>query len=300
MKKAIITALLLSGGLLAQAQLLEVVSTQHVKLPQGYRVEQANVSPDGTYAVVSSMTGTGLTKIDLQTGQTTLLSEKGSNYDLLFTPDSRHIVYREPSVGRDHKRLVAVKSTDVLTGKTVTVAEPSRDIKAIDVQGSMAAAIDAGKRKTRNLGNISVAERPILSIDRAQLCITRNGETKVLSPLGTQGKSYIWQSLSPDGNKIVFVVVGEGCYTCDLDGSNVKSLGILRAPVWYDNNTIVGMVNESNGYVITRSEIVASNVDGTVRQTLTSPELVATYPSAASGKISFSTAEGELYILNLK
>ncbi|MDE5629656.1 MAG: hypothetical protein K2I69_08865 [Muribaculaceae bacterium] len=300
MKKALITALLLSGGLLAQAQLLEVVSTQHVKLPQGYRVEQANVSPDGTYAIVSSMSGEGLTKIDLQSGQTSLLSEKGSNYDLRFTPDSRYIVYREASTGPDHKRLVSVKSTDVLTKKTVTVAEPSREIQAIDVQGSLATAIDGGKRKARQLGNLNVEERPVLSIDHAQLCITRKGETKVLSPLGTQGKSYIWQSLSPDASKIVFVVVGEGCYTCNVDGTNVQSLGILRAPVWYDNNTIVGMVNESNGYVVTRSEIVATNVDGSVRQTLTTPDLVATYPSASTGKISFTTTEGEMYILNLK
>lgn len=300
MKKLIIPVFLLCGSFMAHSQLLDVVSMQRLPLPDGYRVDQANVSPDGSYAIISSMTEPGLTKLDLSDGTTTLISSTGSNYDLQFTADSRNIVYRESMTGKDRLRRVAVKSTDVKTGKTITLVKPSRNIQAISVDGMTATAIDGGRRKVKALGSDkATGTRPVLSIDHAQLCITTDGRTTVLSPLGTIGKSYIWQSLSPDGKKIVFCVVGDGCYTCDVDGSNVKSLGILRAPVWYDNNTVVGMVNESDGYVITSSEIVASNADGTVRQTLTAPEITATYPSASKGKISFSTPQGELYIINI-
>lgn len=301
MRKLIFSALMLCGAMLAHAQLLDVVGTQRVTLPDGYRVDQANLSPDGSYAVISDMTRGGLTKLGFATGSVTRLTTSGSNYDLRFSADSRNIIYRDAAVGKDNLRKVAVKSTDVATKKTITIINPSRDIQAVDVNGSEVRAIERGQLKTKALDGKSITtHRPVLSIDKAQLCITKDGVTKVLSPLGTTGKSYIWQSLSPDGSKILFYVVGDGCYISDLDGSNIKNLGILRAPVWYDDNTVVGMVNESDGYVITASKLVASNIDGTVKQALTSPDVIATYPSATSGKISFSTPTGDFYIITLK
>lgn len=288
-------------ALWAHAQLLEITDTRRVALPEGYRVDQANISPDGSFAVISTLSGDGLTKIDLSSGKATLLTPTGSNYDLQFTSDGRNIVYREVVTGKDKLRRVAVKSTDVTTKKTSTILKPTRDLQAIAVNGTTANTIEKGHLTTKALsGNSEATPRPILSIDRGQLCITRDGRTKTLSPVGTDGKSYIWQSLSPNGKKILFYVVGDGCYTCDLNGSDIKSLGTLRAPVWYDDNTVIGMVNESNGYVITASQLVASNIDGTVKQVLTKSDMTAVYPSATKGKITFTTPQGELYIITLK
>lgn len=301
MKKLIFSALALCAALLAHGQVLEVSGTQRITLPDGYRVDQANIAPDGSYAVISPLSGKGLTKLDLTTGQTSVLATTGSNYDLKFTADSRNIIYKDVTIGKDNLRRVAVKSTDVQTMKTVTLVKPSRDIQGISVNGATAIAIDGGRLKTKQLSAVaSTDERPELSIDRGQLMITKGGRTQTLSPLGTDGKSYIWQSLSPNGKKVLFYVVGDGCYTCDLDGTNVRSLGILRAPVWYDDNTIVGMVNESDGYVITASKLVASTADGKVRQTLTAADVAAIYPSTAKGKIAFSTPDGQLYIITIK
>lgn len=302
MKKLIFSALAICAALLAHGQVLEVAGTQRIALPDGYRVDQANIAPDGTYAVISPISGQGLTRLDLATGQTRVLAPTGSNYDLKFTADSRNIVYKDVTIGKDNLRRVAVKSTDVQTAKTVTLVKPSRDIQGISVNGATAAAIDGGRLRTKQLSGAvaPTAERPELSIDRGQLMITRGGRTQTLSPLGTTGKSYIWQSLSPNGKRVLFYVVGDGCYTCDLDGTNVKSLGILRAPVWYDDNTIVGMVNQSDGYVITASRLVASTADGTARQTLTADDVAAIYPSTANGKIAFSTPDGQLYIITIK
>lgn len=301
MKKLIFSALALCVALLAHGQVLEVAGTQRIALPDGYRVDQANIAPDGSYVVISPLSGVGLTKLDLATGQTSVLAPTGSNYDLKFTADSRNIVYKDVTIGKDNLRRVAVKSTDVQTAKTVTLVKPSRDIQGISVNGATAVAIDGGRLRTKLLGAAApTSERPELSIDRGQLMITRGGRTQTLSPLGTAGKSYIWQSLSPNGKQVLFYVVGDGCYTCDLDGTNVRSLGILRAPVWYDDNTIVGMVNESDGYVITSSRLVASTADGKARQTLTAADVAAIYPSTANGKIAFSTPDGQLYIITIK
>lgn len=80
----------------------------------------------------------------------------------------------------------------------------------------------------------------------------------------------------------------------------MKSLGLVRAPQWYDNNTVVGMQDVDNGEFILSSKIVAVTLDGTM-QTLTGDDIIAMYPyaSAASGKIAFSTPAGEAYIINV-
>ncbi|MDE6463924.1 MAG: hypothetical protein K2L16_04750, partial [Muribaculaceae bacterium] len=126
-----------------------------------------------------------------------------------------------------------------------------------------------------------------------------DGRTVTLDPQGRG--SYLWPQLSPDGTKIVYYLAGRGCFVCDTDGSNVRPLGMLRAAKWLDNETIVGMNDVDDGEFITSSSIIASNLEG-VRQTLTSDDVIALYPSAsADGRnIAFATPEGRLFIINLK
>ena len=90
---------------------------------------------------------------------------------------------------------------------------------------------------------------------------------------------------------------GDAAYVSDLNGTNVKRLGVLRAAKWLDNNTVVGMVDTDDGYVYTSSSIVAMTLDGQ-SQTLTDDSVIAMYPQVATGKIAFSTPTGEAYIIN--
>jgi hypothetical protein len=127
--------------------------------------------------------------------------------------------------------------------------------------------------------------------------ITVNGKTRNLSPNGNQF-SYLWPSLSPDGTKVLYYLAAHGAYVCNLDGSNVRKVGQMRAPVWYDDNTIVGMMDKDDGEFIYASTIVATTLDGAT-QTLTDDATIAMYPHAAAGKIAFSTPAGEAYIINV-
>ena len=74
----------------------------------------------------------------------------------------------------------------------------------------------------------------------------------------------------------------------------------MRAPKWYDNNTVVGMNDEDDGTVVTASAIIATTLDGTT-QTLTTNSVIAQFPkpAAQAGKIVFTTPEGKAYIINL-
>ena len=139
----------------------------------------------------------------------------------------------------------------------------------------------------------------MLSINNRQLMITRNGRTKLFSPNG-KDNSYLWPSVSPDGTKVLYYVCGLGAYVCNIDGSNIKKIGTMRAPQWYNNDIVVGMNDQDDGEVIYASTIVAANLKGET-QTLTDRKHIAMYPkvSPATGKIVFSTPEGEVYIIHV-
>ena len=148
-------------------------------------------------------------------------------------------------------------------------------------------------------GKVSAKNAVVLSINNRQLMISRNGKTSNLSPNG-KDKSYLWPSLSPDGTKILYYVGAEGAFVCNLDGSHVKPLGMMRAPQWWDDSTVVGMYDQDDGEFVYASRIVATNLKGD-KQTLTPDSLIAMYPkvSAQTGKIAFSTPEGKAYIINV-
>jgi hypothetical protein len=59
------------------------------------------------------------------------------------------------------------------------------------------------------------------------------------------------------------------------------------------------MADEDDGKVLTASAIVLYTLDGK-SQILISKNRMAIYPAAAEGKIAYSTAAGEMYLLNVK
>ena len=123
------------------------------------------------------------------------------------------------------------------------------------------------------------------------------GVTRMLAPTGSDER-YIWASLSPDGSRVLYYVSGKGAFVCDIDGSHVTAMGNLTAPKWWDNKTIVGMDEEDGEYTITASRIVARTLSGE-QQVLTGDDVIATYPlpCAQSGKIVFSTPDGQIYLI---
>lgn len=300
MKKTLLSVLALFGlALAAQAQLLEVTAAEKVQLPEGYGVSSAALSPDGSFAIVAPVGESGLAKLDLATGAVSRFSETGSPSMITFSGNT--VLFRESSRGSDNLRYVSLKAYDAATGAVSTLASKQRNLQGYAIAGGIAAVVSNGRMSVKKLdGNGSRFAAPVLSIDRGSLCVTVNGVTKEIKPLGEKCNSYLWPTLSPDGKRIACYGVGTGAFTCDLEGSDVRTLGVLRAVKWVDDNVLVGMDDEDNGYVTTKSAIIAVNADGSVRQTLTTPDVVAVFPTAAAGKLAFTTPEGEMYIMSIK
>ena len=243
----------------------------------------------------------GLTKLDLSTGKAQNITRAaGAGYDARVSPDGKRVVYRENSFTSGHLRMVSLRSINLGSGQSRELVAPTRNLQGVGINNQAALPVTRGQVTAKGFeGKVSDKSGVVLSINNRQLMISRNGKTRNLSPNG-KDKSYLWPSLSPDGTKILYYVGAEGAFVCNLDGGDVKSLGMMRAPQWWDDATVVGMYDQDDGEFVYASRIVATNLKGD-KQTLTPDSLIAMYPkvSAQAGKIAFSTPDGKAYIINV-
>lgn len=285
----------------AQAQVVDVVSVEKVNLPSGVVVGHADISPDGTFLLLSGVGYEGLSKLDLSTNSITQISDaQGAGYGAKVI-NGNTIVYRETTISDKKLRMQSLKAKNLTNGEVVTVVEPTHNLQGLAVTSDGILAINKGKLKTKQLGKEKVSNSTAIpSINNGKLMLTINGKTKEFCPNGTNVR-YIWPSISPDGKKVLYFVSGNGAYVCNLDGSNVESLGILRAPKWIGNDKVVGMRDIDDGHFITSSEIIVKKIGGD-EQSLTDNSVIAMYPSVTSDgkKILFTTPEGSSYIINIK
>ena len=267
-------------SLMASAQVLDVKSVQKLQIPEG-DVKVAGISPDGSYILLTTNSHSGLQKYQLVTGETQVLSTApGAGYNVQIADDGQSVMFREKTLNRNHlyKSKLVVRNLNKSFSKTL--ARPTRDYSQLNVAGQL------------QMG------RPAVNIQNQQIVLTIGGTSTMLSPCGAD-KSYIWPSVSPDAQHILFYVCGQGAYVCDMNGNNVQFLGHdLRAPKWYNNQIIIGMNDKDNGEFTISSEIVAVNLQGQ-KQVLTSG-INAMYPYAANGKIVCSGLNGETYLIEVK
>ncbi len=293
---------MLAVSIAGHAQLLEVRDVTRVGIPEDVTSKVAAISPDGSYLLITSDVNAGLSRYDLASGSMSLITDApGAGYDVKISADGNNVVFRETSYNKQHLKMTAVKSVNMTTNKKEQLVKPTRNLQAMDLQGGVATTVKEGRSNVKTLNKMAarVQQHAILSIDRLHLMKTVDGVTTEFSPLGTD-KRYIWPSVSPDGSKALFYVGGDGAYVCNIDGSDVKAIGQVRAPRWYNNEIIVGMNDQDDGMVYTASSIIAVDLDGT-SQTLTQDDVIAMYPlpTAAGDKIAFSTPSGEAYIISI-
>lgn len=300
MRKLALSAMVLVAGLWASAQLVEVESARRVELPEGVVAVVPTISPDGSFIVLSDAGSDALHRVDLADGTISLVTVNGQGNDVSISDDGTQIVFRQVTTDRNHLRRVALKAVETATGTERELVAPSRHLNTgVALAGTSVTAVENGRVKARNLAGGRAVQAPLVSINYGHLDYTVDGRTVTLDPQGRG--SYLWPQLSPDGTKVVYYLAGRGCFVCNVDGSDVRALGMLRAAKWLDNEIVVGMNDVDDGHMVTSSSLIASNLDG-VRQELTPTDIIAMYPSitADGKKIAYVSEAGEIFVLNLK
>ena len=294
MKKFFISAMMLCAGVLSYAQLVEIQSIDKIDLPEGVLADKATISPDGSFVVFSQNTAAGLHKMDLASKEINMISANGNSFDLKIADDGT-VVFRESKTAENKLRYTSLKAVSP-RGVETTLLEPTRDLNGFAVNGTNVMTVDNNVCAAKSLNGGVAVQMPVASIRYGQLCI----DGKVISPNGTEGASYLWASISPNGTKVCYYFVTGGCFVADIDGSNPVFVGNLHAAKWLNDLTVVGMNDIDNGYVVTSSKLIAASIDGKVTQELTTDESMAMYPSTNGKSITYTTPAGELFIINLK
>ena len=282
---------------LSNAQDVKIV--RHEQLLKGIESQCYNpvLSPDGQKVLFTQSDYEGLNVYDIADDVVTpLASDRLAGFSPAFSKDGKSVyflsqtrenmlVYREmKSVNLDGTEMSTVMGKSrgmlhpvVVDGGVVTVSDNGRKLKAKSNGGTY--AYSAGKK----------------------IVVVKNGIEKKIAPVPTK-YTYIWESLSPDGTKILFYAGGKGVYICDLDGNLVAELGKYTSPAWCGNDYVVAVNATHDGHQYETSQIVLLKVDGSYKKELTAPVSMSMHPTAsASGdRLTYNTIDGRLFLMDLR
>ena len=303
MRKNVFLLLVFITGQLAFSQGIKVISNEEIPLPSSEMGYNPVLSPSGDYLLITGGDLKGLSKFDFATRQMqTITTDKGAGFDAQISDDGNTVVYRSQEYV-NRLRYTSLKSINLTTGAQSEVLKATRNLEGFTIEGGTVLAVDNGKLKTLRLSGEKLKSIPAVpSVKQGQLYLTRSNKTNILSPAGTK-VSYLWASVSPDGEKMVYYVIEHGkAYVSNVDGSNAVSLGTLRAPKWMGNDWVIGMVDADNGEVLTASKIVAVAANGKARTELTDSSVIATNPSvdAKATKVTYNTADGKVFLMKIE
>lgn len=149
-------------------------------------------------------------------------------------------------------------------------------------------------------GHALVFDNPVIRTEGTTLYITRNGREKAVQPV-ERSAGYLWESLSPDGQKIAFYAAGVGIVVTDLEGRILSMPGNFEAPAWFGNDCLVAQNATDDGHQLHSSQIVLLKADGSAMQPLTKPESMSMFPTASAdaNRVVYSTVDGLLYELTV-
>lgn len=287
----------LAGVLFASAQ--EVTITRHEQLLKGVENEVYNpvLSADGQKVLFTQSSYKGLKMYDMEDDATIKVADDWmAGFKPAFSRDGKSVYFMSQTRGDDMRIYREMKSFDFDSRATAIVAEKSRGMRGpVSVDGGLAVVSDNGKMlKAKRKGGLYVYA------DGAELVVVRDGEEKRLSPVETK-YTYLWESLSPDGTKILFYAGAKGAYVCDLDGNVLADLGKYTSPYWMGNDYIVAENATSDGHQYESCQIMLLKADGSFSKALTKPESMSMNPTASAdgSRIAYNTIDGRLFVMEL-
>ena len=293
MKKVLIMALA-AMSLTAQAQIVDVTSTQQLLKGVDSNMYYPVLSTDGSKMLYTSENFQGLKLYDFKDNVTQKVSDESrAGLDATFSCDGQ-TVYFVTQTWQDNRNMRQAKSYDIATRKLNEISAKGRVVaRPMALKNGVMTTID---------GVVSITDNKSTTVRTkgSVLYIGRNGVEKAYTPVESHA-GYLWESLSPDGTKVMFFAAGKGIVITDLNGNVLKQLGNYESPVWFGNDCVVAMNAKHNGYQHTASQIVLMRADGSELQELTRPESMTMNPTASfeAGKIVYNTIDGRLYQMNI-
>lgn len=260
------------------------------------------LSPKGDKLLFTSDGYNGLFLYNLaDKKQLEISKDAGAGYEPLFDAQEAKIFYRKTSF-ENKLKMDAIESFEIAKNNKTLVLQPQRDLKqARNFNNGFVVTANRQLLKM-SFGKNKQALPVYVTTQDLKIYLYKEAKFSILNPLNQPESRYLWVSLSPNAKMILFTAAGKGTYVCDLSGKIISSLGYLNAPVWYDDNYVVGMQDKDDGQMITSSKILMFSVNGKVKAEISAANEIAMYPTAAgkASKVAYNTLDGKIMLVDIQ
>jgi hypothetical protein len=244
----------------------------------------------------------GLSMYDFNTKQIThISSEAGTGYEPIFDLNDSKIFYRKTTFNNG-RRYDAIESYDLVKKQKQTMITPQRDLKQAKTYQNGFVVYANKKLLKSTFGKTNSNDIIYITTEDLKIVLINNNIRKELNPLKMDVSRYLWVNLSPNGKMILFTAAGKGTFICDLSGKIIANIGLLNAPVWYNDNFVIGMQDKDDGHRLVSSKIIMVSVNNKSKIDISLPNQIAMYPAASqkSGMIAYNTQDGKIYITQIE
>lgn len=297
MKKIQILSVMLSLAIITCAQTVTIKSNELLSNIRGF---YPLLNQKGDKMLLSTESYVGLSLYDFTNKSLQhITDETGAGFQPTFSNDGQKVFYKSSTLEARLKR-DGINGFDLKTNTMTKMVTPQREVKHPQAYGNGFLVLANQKLLKSTFGKTTLPIPNYVWSDGSNLFVFKNNKTHKLIPF-SDANGYIWSSLSPDGKMILFTAIAKGTYVCDLNGKIIANLGYLNAPVWYDNQFVVGMKDKDDGHIVTESNIILKSLDGKIEKVLNKSGEICMYPSASAtaGKVAYNTDKGAVYVVEL-
>lgn len=287
-----------AGSLSAQT----ITVMNRFEMPAGTNAFYPVLNQNGDKILFTSDGYNGLSMYDLTAKSVTNISDHpGAGYEPMFDVSDSKVFYRKTTY-ENRRRMDAMESFELVKNKKVLMLSPQRDLKqARNFHNGFLVTADRKLLKSTFGKNVKALPVYVTTQD-LKIYLYKDEKFQILNPLNEVESRYLWVSLSPNAKMILFTAAGKGTYICDLNGKILASLGSLNAPVWYDDQYVVGMQDKDDGQVVTASKVIMMSVSGKIKTQISQTDEIAMYPTASAkgGKIAYNTLDGKILVTEIE
>ena len=295
MKRLVIISIMLLSITIITAQTISIERTYQLMEQKGFHPK---FNLNGEMLAFTTESYVGLHVFNLADKSIVKVSEEpGAGFQPVFSNNNERVFYKN-IVYESRLRKDGVKSFDLSSKKSTEMLDPRRNLKQPQAFHNGFMVYADTKLLKATTGRTALPASEYVWSDGSNLNIFRDNKIFILNPV-RNANGYVWASLSPNRKMILFTAAGQGTFVCDLEGRIIARLGYLNAPVWYDDNFVVGMQDKDDGHQILESTILMKSLDGKAEKILSATDQIAMYPTAAANKVAYNTSRGEIFVVEL-
>ncbi|MBI1931615.1 MAG: hypothetical protein HYS24_03685 [Ignavibacteriales bacterium] len=284
------------------SQKIKLTEIKNLELVQSYYPQFSNSNDKIIY---TSSNYKGLFSYDLKNNQTVLISnENGAGYKPIVLDDNKFILRKFNIVNGIKNYSVYFK--DVNSDKIELIQKDKRDlfIPSQAVNSNLIyvddSKIQIKEIPIKNLSKSNTISRAVFS-KNDKLFLIENDQKINISPLGKG--VYVWESISKDGEKILFSFGNKGTFISDKEGQILFNIPDAHYPKFSpDENYILYMKDKDDGYKYISSDLYVFSLNEKKEFKLTeTDDRIEMYPnwSTDQTKIVFNSDDGEIFIANI-